>query len=364
VRSRATALAVLLLPLAACSSHLEAEPLEIAPAAVAAMARAQQERERAAGLADEERARAMEAALAAAREAVAAAPDELRARLLVQDLELEIDERGARDRYAHGPAATAVEKVLAARALLPDRTAEARALLQAAIEQDGDLAWARYGLAFVERKNGRSDRARALCEEALARDPMLIEALRMVADLYQDGGDRVRAIEARRLLLEVGDDDLAQRHALAQLLLEADDRSDAHEAIDELRSILDTLGEALEGDARDLARDCWVDLGTAYARRNNDVEAIGCWERALALDRDCLMALYNIGVVDLKRDKAAAALAAFEEYLARARASTKPLPVNQVFYRHYFVPNQVRDLRARLEREREAAKAAGVGGAP
>ncbi|MSR45904.1 MAG: tetratricopeptide repeat protein [Planctomycetes bacterium] len=348
----------LLLAAVGCSTLLDARPPTLAPAAVEPMARAHEARTRAAALSDQERRAMLETALAAARAAAVAAPEEFRAELLVQDIELELDPRGARERYANGPAEGAASKVLVARALLPDRSVEARALLESALKQDGGFAWALYGLAFVERRDGHSDRARELCEQALHRDPSLIEALRLLADLYE-GGDRERAIQARQLLVEVTGGELTERHAFAQLLLEADDRSDASVAVRELRAILDALGDATTPAARELARDCWLDLGTAFARRANDEQAIIAWQRALALDRECLTALYNVGVAEQRRGDLARSLAAFEEYLARAQSMERSLPVDQVLYRHFYVPNQVRTLRERLaESPGDAAGAA------
>lgn len=344
---RVAALLLLSLTIASCRSPLVARPLELAPAAIEPMARARALRTKAAALGEPERRATLDAALQAALAAVAAAPDEFRARVLVQDLELEIDPRGTRDRYANGPAEGATGKVLAARALLPDRALEARALLEQALVEDDEFAWAYYGLAFVEQREGRGDRARELCERALDADPTLVEALRLLADLCE-GSDRVRAISARQLLVAVTGGDLAERHALAQLLLEADDRSDATDAVEELKAILAAVGEPVTNEARELARDCWLDMGTAYARRNRDPQALAAWDRALALDRECLTALYNVGVVELKRDRPEAALAAFEEYLLRAQSMTRSLPADQVFYRHFYVPNQVRALRDRL----------------
>ncbi len=350
-------LVVLALASGGCASRLRAQPVEFAPAVAAAMARAVEAQRHAATVGEVERRSLLESALISARLAQVAAPEEIRAALLVQDLEIALDERAARERYASGPVATAAEKLLAARALLPERSAEARNLLTAAIDQDDDFAFARYGLAFLEQRDGRADRARVLCDEALARDPSLIEALRMLADLEQDGGTRERAIEARELLVEITAGDPFERHRLAQLLLEADDRSDATAAEKQLRAILATVGEAPTPEALELARDAWLDLGTAFARRNRDGEAIAAWEHSLALDRECLTALYNIGVVEMKqRNHPEQALAAFEEYLLRAQTMTRPLPADQVFYRLFYVPNQVRELRAQLQRDEPAPR--------
>ncbi|MBL8841618.1 MAG: hypothetical protein JNL90_08840 [Planctomycetes bacterium] len=348
---RAAGLLALALLAGGCRSTLHARPIAIEPAAAAPYAEAERERARAATLADPERRAALEAALAAARRAQAAAPDEFRAALLAQDLEFELDLRAARERYVADSAETAAAKVLAARALLPERTAEARTLLTSAIAQDGDFAFARYGLAFLEQREGRADRARTLCAEALARDPTLLESLRMLAELEQDAGSRERALEARTLLIEVTGGDLLERHRLAQLLLEADDRSDATAAEKQLRVILEQLGDVPGPEQLELARDAWLDLGTAFARRSRDAEAIAAWEHALALDRECLTALYNIGVVEMKqRRHPELALLAFEEYLLRAQTMTRPLPADQIFYRLFYVPNQVRELREQLQR--------------
>ncbi|MBM4013341.1 MAG: tetratricopeptide repeat protein, partial [Planctomycetes bacterium] len=297
----------------------------------------------------------LEQALAAAGAAVTAAPDEFRARLLVQDLEFELDLRGARQRYADGPAEGAAGKVLAARALLPERSHEAKALLEQALREDDELAWAHYGIAFVEHRDGHSDRAREWCERALRKDPGLVEALRLLAELCE-GSDRARAIRARRLLVEISGGDLAERHALAQLLLEADDRSDATDAADELKAIIAAIGEPADAEARALARDCWLDLGTSYSRRNKPDQAIDSWRRALALDRDFLPALFNIGLVEQGRGALQAALEAFEEYLARAQASPRALPADQVLDRHFYVPNRVRTLREQLAAAAAAAE--------
>jgi tetratricopeptide (TPR) repeat protein len=335
---------------AGCTSTLDARAPSVALAAIAPMARANQLRERAGSAEDTARLELLQAAIAAASEAVAAAPGEIRARLLLQDLELELDPRGTRERYASGPAAGAMGKTLAARALLPDRLIEARSLLEQALREDEDFAFAHYGLAFIDHRDGLTDRAREGCERALRLDPGLIEALRLLAQLC-DGSDRARAIAARQLLVRISGGDLAERHALAQLLLEADDRSDANDAADELKAIIAAIGEPADAEARGLARDCWLDLGTSFARRNKPDQAIDCWKRALALDGECLPALFNIGLVEQGRGNPAAALEAFETYLARAATLKRALPAEQVLDRHFYVPNRVRALREQLVKE-------------
>ncbi len=334
---------------ASCSSALVARPVTIAPEAAPIHAAAVARRSEARALAEPERAAAFGEALALARRAVELAPADFRLSLLVQDLELEIDARGARERLAASNPVTAAEKTLVARSLLPERVDDARTLLLAARDDDSSFAWANYGLAFIARHDGHGDQARELCEKALQLDPTLIEALRMLTELYEASGDRARAIEARRELIEVTGGDLAERHALAQLLLEADDPDDAAEAEHELQGILAEIGDEPDAQHRGLARDVWLDFGTARARRGHNDRAIAAWRRALALDGDCLTALYNIAIVQLKQlADPRAALASFEQYLERARAMTGSLPADQLFYRHFIVPNQVLEIRQQL----------------
>jgi tetratricopeptide (TPR) repeat protein len=335
---------------AGCSSSLRAEPPVIPPQARVPYEEAAR-RFAAARAAGGESLRAeLVAALAAAREARARAPEDFRIAALEQDLEFALDARAARERGAALPKSTASEKTLAARALLPERTDEAHDLLLAACEQDPRFAWARYGLAFIERLQGRFDDALRDAERALELDPSLVEALRLLAELYESGGDREHAVRARELLIEVSGGDLEERHRYAQLLLDADDRSDATDAEKELRVILAALGDPPGPAQREFARDALVDLGTAYARRSRFAEAIVYWRQALALDPDCLTAIYNIGVAEeLKpRPDLAAALAAFEEYLARAQSMGGPLPFDQVYYRYFAVPRRVLELRQKL----------------
>lgn len=332
-----------------CRSTLRAEPIVIPAAARASYDQALEARARARLLSGEAAGAELANALASARDALARAPDEFRLAVLVQDLEFDLDPRAARERYVEAAPDTAAGRTLAARALLPERTGEAHDLLLAACEQAPRFAWARYGLGFVERARGNPDVALRAAEAALRLDPSLVEALRLVAELCEEGGDRERAVLARERLIEVTGGDLEERHRYARLLLDADDRSDATDAEKELRVILAALGDPPPPGQRRFAGDALVDLGTAYARRNRFEEAIGHWRHALAVDSDCLTALSNIGVVELaSRDDPRAALAAFEEYLARAQSIRAPLGADQLLYRLFYVPNQVLELRQRL----------------
>ncbi len=349
------AAALLVSAAAACQSPIVARPFEIAPAARASYDDALERRARSSRLGGDEARAELEAALQSAKAALAAAPGDFRLAVLVQDLEFDLDARAARERYVAEPASTAMVKTLAARALLPERSAEARELLLAACAEEPDLAWARYGLAFVERREGHAGAALADAERALRLDPTLVEALRLLADLYEDGGDRKRAIEAREKLIEVTAGDLVERHRFARLLLDSDSKSDATDAEKELRVILAAAGDPPRPERRDVARDALLDLGTAYARRNYVEQAIGYWRQALAVDGDCLTALCNVGIVELmQRRDPRAALAAFEEYLSRAQSMSGPLPSDQIYYRHLYVPHQVFVLRGELGLPTEA----------
>jgi tetratricopeptide (TPR) repeat protein len=273
----------------------------------------------------------------------------------VQDLEFDLDPRAARELYAAtGASATAREKTLAARALLPERLSDARDLLASACEQDPKFAWARYGLAFVDREFGRTDSALAGATEALRLDPTLLEALRLIAELAEEAGQRDEAVWARKELVSATGGDLEERRHYAQLLLESDAPRAASTAEKELRAIADAIGDPPPPNLRAELRDVYVDLGTAYALRERNPDALAaairCWRHALELDPECLTALSNIGLVELfpKRQNDSAALAAFEEYLRRAQTLSTPLSEDQVYYRQFFVPNQVLQLRQRL----------------
>ena len=340
---------------AACSSQPAVRPIAVQIEALPDYTTARTLREEAAEAEGEAKRVKLEAALAAARRAHAGSPDDFRIATLVQDLEFDLDPRATRETYSiPGATASAREKTLAARALLPERLSEARDLLASACEQDPKFAWARYGLAFVDREFGRTDAALAGATEALRLDPSLLEALRLIAELCEESNQRDEALWARKELVRATRGDLEERRRYAQLLLESDAKRDATEAEDELRAIAAAIGEPPPPELRGELRDVFVDLGTAWARhdRNDSAldQAIRCWRHALELDPECLTALSNIGLVELfpVRQNDSAALAAFEEYLRRAQTLSTPLSEDQVYYRQFFVPNQVLLLRKRL----------------
>jgi tetratricopeptide (TPR) repeat protein len=355
-RSLAAASSLALLATAACRAPLDARPIEIPEAARASYEDALRRRAAAPDLGGDDARAELEAALSSAKEALAVAPDEFRFAVLVQDLEFDLDARAARERYTSTAPATARDRTLAARALLPERSAEARDLLLDASRGEPGFAWARYGLAFVERNEGQATAAIADAEQALKLDPTLIEALRLLADLYQSGGDRKRALLAREELIEVTNGDLGERHRYARLLLESDSKSDASDAERQLRVILAAVGDPPAPAQLEFARDALLDLGTCFARRADKnrnpkalEEAIAAWRRALALDPWCLTALYNIGLVERdQRNDPRAALAAFEEYLSRAESMSGPLPSDQLISRYLAVPDNVMTLREQL----------------
>jgi tetratricopeptide (TPR) repeat protein len=124
-------------------------------------------------------------------------------------------------------------------------------------------------------------------------------------------------------------------------------------------AIAAAIGEPPPPAQREQLRDIYVDLGTAFARRNRIEEAVVHWRHALELDPECLTALSNIGVGEQKLSQDAmadaeqhrhdvAALSAFEEYVKRAQSLSTPLSEDQVYYRQFFVPNQVVALRKKL----------------
>jgi tetratricopeptide (TPR) repeat protein len=348
----AAAITLLAFALPGCRAHLIAEPMVIPTSAREPYEHAKRELALARDLSGEESQKALQSALAAAREARAAAPEDFRLAVLEQDVLFALDPRDTRESYASRSQATAEEKVLVARALLPERIDDARDLLVSACEQDPKFAWAFYGLAFVERRRGRADVARANAEEALRLDPKLNEALELLVKLYHESGDRKMEILARQRLIDVTHGDPHERHKYAQLLLDADDRSDATEAEKELRVILAGLGDPPPPEAREFARDVLVDLGTSFARRESPVhieQSVSTWRRALALDHECLVALYNIGIVEQQqRRDLKAALAAFEEYMEVAQSLSGPLPAAEVYNRYFNVPSKILDLRQKL----------------
>jgi tetratricopeptide (TPR) repeat protein len=80
-----------------------------------------------------------------------------------------------------------------------DRTAEAQALLEAALAAEPDNAAALRALALVRRQQGRSDDARALLEKRVAADPKDGMAAWSLGELLMEQGDAVP--RARSLLL-------------------------------------------------------------------------------------------------------------------------------------------------------------------
>jgi tetratricopeptide (TPR) repeat protein len=341
----------------ACHSQPSVRPIAIQSEALPDYTAARSLREAAGELEGEARRARLEAALAAARRAHAGAPDDFRITALVQDLEFDLDPRAAREQYTVPTAtASAVEKTLAARALLPERLSEARDLLASACDQEPKFAWARYGLAFVDRELGKPDSSLKAATAALELEPSLLEALRLIAELCEDGGARDEALWARKELVSATDGDLDERRRYAQLLLESDAARDARAAERELVAIAAAIGRPPPPPLRAQLRDVYVDLGTASARRDYNDEAIVFWRYALGLDPECLTALSNIGLVEQKRGHDAAALSAFEEYLNRAQTLSTPLGEDQVYYRQFFVPNQVLALRQKLGLPTESAE--------
>ena len=299
----------------------------------------------------------LDEALAAARRARDGAPADFRLACLVQDLEFLADARAAREQYATSTG-SAREKTLAARALLPERASEARALLLKACDQDPSFGWARYGLAWVESELGRSDQALAEALAALQLEPSLLEALRFYADLAGATGRREQALWARRELVAATGGDLRERRLYAALLLESDAKRDAAAAEVELRAVALEIGEPPPRAFRRMLSDVYVGIGATYARRYRYDEAIVYWRHALQLDYESLTALANIGGVELNRandtDGAVrrrhqeAALAAYEEYLRRAQGLSTPLPSDEISYRYFSVPEHVITLRKLL----------------
>lgn len=356
-RVRGVALAVLPWLAAACESPPQIEPIVMAASVQADADAARRVRDDALERGNDVARAQLDEALAAARRARDGAPDDFRIACLVQDLEFLADARAAREQYA-ATKGSAREKTLAARALLPERSSEARLLLIQACDQDPTFGWSRYGLARVESDLGHNDQALAEALAAVRLDPSLLEALRLYADLAASTGARDAALWARQELVAATGGDLRERRLYAELLLESNGKRDAAAAEVELRAMVGQIGEPPPPAFRKMLSDVYVAIGCTYAQRYRYDEAIAWWRHALTLDFESLTALANIGGVELNRAEHTdgevrrlhqeSALAAYEEYMLRAQGLTKPLPSDEISYRYFTVPEHVLTLRKLL----------------
>jgi len=355
--SRRAALALLAFGAAACESPPQIEPIVMAASVQSDADAARRVRDDVLERGSEVARAQLDEALAAARRARDGAPDDFRIACLVQDLEFLADPRAARLQYA-AATGSAREKTLAARALLPERSSEARDLLIKACDQDPAFGWSRYGLARVESDLGRNAQALAEALAAVRLEPSLLEALRLYADLAGSTRAREEALWARRELVAATGGDLRERRRYAELLLESNAKREASAAEVELRAMVDQIGEPPPPAFRKVLSDVYVAIGCTYSQRYRYDEAIAWWRHALTLDFESLTALANIGGVELNRaddtDGAVrrrhqeAALAAYEEYMLRAQGLTTPLPSDEISYRYFSVPEHVLTLRKLL----------------
>ena len=85
-----------------------------------------------------------------------------------------------------------------------DRTADAKAELQQALDLDPELLWARFYLARLYFDQGLTDKAREQLEHGLKQRPGLPDFLSLLGEVRRELGDPAASVELNRKAIEAG----------------------------------------------------------------------------------------------------------------------------------------------------------------
>lgn len=241
----------------------------------------------------------LDGALAAAEAALAAAPDNVTARLRKAELLVDL---GYRQQDAARTAAgrEIVNEVLAAEAGQPEalfvqakidlaeqKPSDSAGALRRALDQRPDWPQAHFLLGSALFLNKDLQGARASLTRALELDAAMLEASRLLARVHAALGDDDLALEVGRKALQRGED-RQLRVLMAQSLARQRKFDDAAQQL-----------EAIAEDDRD--SEAWYALGRVSLLRGDAVTARSCFERAQGLDParyEVLRALLDLDVKD------------------------------------------------------------------
>jgi len=241
----------------------------------------------------------LDGALAAAEDALRAAPDDLTARLRKAELLVDLGyRRGDRARIEAGRAI--VNEVLAADASQPEalfvqakvdlaekRPQEAAAALRRCLDQRPDWPQAHYLLGSALYLAKDLPGARAALSRALELDAALLDASRVLARVHAQLGDDDLALEVGRKALQ-REEDRGLRVLMAQSLARQRKFDDAAREL-----------EAIAEPQRDA--EAWYALGRVSLLRGDPARARECFQRAQSLDParyEILRALLDLDVRD------------------------------------------------------------------
>ena len=154
--------------------------------------------------------------------------------------------------------------------------------------------------AALFHHEGRPDQAVRALEELIKEKEDFSTAYEYLADIYNDTGEKGKAVEVLRRGLRYFPSNALMRGKLGIFLSET---GETQEAIKELQSALSLNEEDAE---------LWNYLGASYWRNGEFDKAEECYNKALALDENYASAFNNLGSLYLSRQKPDQALAFFD----------------------------------------------------
>jgi cytochrome c-type biogenesis protein CcmH/NrfG len=264
------------------------------------------------------------------------------ARILAARGEIDAAESRLRNLSEVQPADPSVLEELGKLLLDADRTAEAADAYRGAQRIDPSSASAVLGLAEALRRCGDPKGAREVLVAARAHNPKDAEIVSAVADIDAALGDSERALEWRRLVVELDPEDVSGWNNLGAALASADSYGDAaacflkaHELAPDRLEITANLGVALVAAGRPYEGLPYLEqvlphmpdnvfgamaLAQALELTGRADEALAAWRRLAVAEP---MAALEVARLELERGRRRAAEAALADALARGGAEVR-----------------------------------------
>ncbi len=189
---------------------------------------------------------------------------------------------------------------------------EASAFLAEAQEKEDKefLAQALWGVAFVQQKQGETDKEIGTLKDYLELEPEDPDAWHILASAYRKIGEYDEAIRCYRKALEIKPDTSDAWFSMGNAYHE---KRDYDEAIRCYRKALEIEPEMHE---------TWYNMANTYHEKSEYGEAICCYRKVLEIEPDYHLAWYNLGVSYLMEDDYDEAVAAYTKALEFAKEET------------------------------------------
>ncbi len=182
---------------------------------------------------------------------------------------------------------------------------EANAFLAKAQEK-GDkefLAQALSGVAFVQQRQGKTDKEIGTLKDYLELKPENPNAWRNLASAYRKIGEYDGAIRCYREVLEIKPDTFDAWFSMGDVYTEEGDYNEAILCYKEVTEI---------NPAR---REAWGNMGNTYSMKGEYDEALQCYQKVLKIEPDDALAWYALGNANVMKSEYDEAIRCYRKVL-------------------------------------------------